>query len=222
MDSEVSVLLKTTHIHQVQSEQMLENKTGFWVVDQRPMQVEQMMFTDEMNRELKTLKDDQVKRVAIIGARGVGKTLFAQSLAGFQSIVIKVSELSSVQIPSSEIIILKGVDQQSKAEVLKISEREQQIILVAQENITEYTGELNSFRTVNLEELMPKNQKSFEKIRNYLLNILEQNQIRLQVSDLQFQLNLEEIFDKLWPNMRQIIRQTQMRSKTGEWVSIPV
>jgi ABC-type glutathione transport system ATPase component len=201
---------------------MSENKTGFWVVDQRPMQVEQMMFTDEMNRELKTLKDDQVKRVAIIGARGVGKTLFAQALAGFQSIVLKVSELGSVQIPSSEIIILKGVDQQSKAEVLKISEREQQIILVAQENITEHTGESNSFRTVNLEELMPKNQKSFEKIRNYLLNVLEQNQIRLQVSDLQFQLNLEEIFDKLWPNMRQIIRQTQMRSKTGEWVSIPV
>ena len=201
---------------------MSENKTGFWVVDQRPMQVEQMMFTDEMNRELKTLKDDQVKRVAIIGARGVGKTLFAQALAGFQSIVIKVSELGSVQIPSSEIIILKGVDQQSKTEVLKISEREQQIILVAQENITEHTGESNSFRTVNLEELMPKNQKSFEKIRNYLLNVLEQNQIRLQVSDLQFQLNLEEIFDKLWPNMRQIIRQTQMRSKTGEWVSIPV
>jgi ABC-type glutathione transport system ATPase component len=201
---------------------MSENKTGFWVVDQRPMQVEQMMFTDEMNQELKTLKDDQVKRVAIIGARGVGKTLFAQALAGFQSIVLKVSELGSVQIPSSEIIILKGVDQQSKVEVLKISEREQQIILVAQENITEHTGESNSFRTVNLEELMPKNQKSFEKIRNYLLNILEQNQIRLQVSDLQFQLNLEEIFDKLWPNMRQIIRQTQMRSKTGEWVSIPV
>ena len=201
---------------------MSENKTGFWVVDQRPMQVEQMMFTDEMNQELKTLKDDQVKRVAIIGARGVGKTLFAQALAGFQSIVLKVSELGSVQIPSSEIIILKGVDQQSKAEVLKISEREQQIILVAQENITEHTGELNSFRTVNLEELMPKNQKSFEKIRNYLLNVLEQNQIRLQVSDLQFQLNLEEIFDKLWPNMRQIIRQTQMRSKTGEWISIPV
>ena len=201
---------------------MSENKTGFWVVDQRPIQVEQMMFTDEMNRELKTLKDDQVKRVAIIGARGVGKTLFAQALAGFQSIVLKVSELGSVQIPSSEIIILKGVDQQSKAEVLKISEREQQIILVAQENITEHTGESNSFRTVNLEELMPKNQKSFEKIRNYLLNVLEQNQIRLQVSDLQFQLNLEEIFDKLWPNMRQIIRQTQMRSKTGEWVSIPV
>jgi ABC-type glutathione transport system ATPase component len=201
---------------------MSENKTGFWVVDQRPMQVEQMMFTDEMNRELKTLKDDQVKRVAIIGARGVGKTLFAQALAGFQSIVLKVSELGSVQIPSSEIIILKGVDQQSKVEVLKISEREQQIILVAQENITEHTGESNSFRTVNLEELMPKNQKSFEKIRNYLLNVLEQNQIRLQVSDLQFQLNLEEIFDKLWPNMRQIIRQTQMRSKTGEWVSIPV
>lgn len=201
---------------------MSENKTGFWVVDQRPMQVEQMMFTDEMNRELKTLRDDQVKRVAIIGARGVGKTLFAQALAGFQSIVLKVSELGSVQIPSSEIIILKGVDQQSKAEVLKISEREQQIILVAQENITEHAGESNSFRTVNLEELMPKNQKSFEKIRNYLLNVLEQNQIRLQVSDLQFQLNLEEIFDKLWPNMRQIIRQTQMRSKTGEWVSIPV
>ncbi|MDG2197647.1 MAG: hypothetical protein P8O70_12340 [SAR324 cluster bacterium] len=201
---------------------MSENKTGFWVVDQRPMRVEQMMFTDEMNWELETLKDDQVKRVAIIGSRGVGKTLFAQALAGFQSIVFKVSELGNVQIPSSETIILKGVDQQSKAEVLKISEREQQTILVAQENITEHTGESNSFRPVKLEELMPKNQKSFEKIRNYLLNVLEQNQIQLQVSDLQFQLNIEEIFDKLWPNMRQIIRQTQMRSKTGEWVSIPV
>ena len=69
---------------------------------------------------------------------------------------------------------------------------------------------------------MPKNQKSFEKIKNYLLGVLEQNQIQFQVGDLQFQLNIEELFDKLWPNMRQIVRQTQMRAKTGEWVSIPV
>ena len=101
-------------------------------------------------------------------------------------------------------------------------EREQQIILTAKEIITEQTCELNSFHTVNLEELMPKNQKSFELIRKHLLNVLEHNRIQLQVSNLQFQLNIEEIFDKLWPNMRQIIRQTQMRSKTGEWISIPV
>ena len=201
---------------------MLENKTGFWVVDQRPMRVGQMMFTEEMNREIEILKDDQVKRVAIIGSRGVGKTLFAQALAGFQSIVLKVSELGNVPIPSSEAIIVKGIDQQSKTEILRILEREQQIILTAKEIITEQTCELNSFHTVNLEELMPKNQKSFEKIRKHLLNVLEHNRIQLQVSNLQFQLNIEEIFDKLWPNMRQIIRQTQMRSKTGEWISIPV
>jgi|TARA_B100001093_G_C26445042_1_gene849789 ATPase subunit of ABC transporter with duplicated ATPase domains len=201
---------------------MLENKTGFWVVDQRPMRVGQMMFTEEMNREIEILKDNQVKRVAIIGSRGVGKTLFAQALAGFQSIVLKVSELGNVPIPSSEAIIVKGIDQQSKTEILRILEREQQIILTAKEIITEQTCELNSFHTVNLEELMPKNQKSFEKIRKHLLNVLEHNRIQLQVSNLQFQLNIEEIFDKLWPNMRQIIRQTQMRSKTGEWISIPV
>ena len=201
---------------------MLENKTGFWVVDQRPMRVGQMMFTEEMNREIEILKDNQVKRVAIIGSRGVGKTLFAQALAGFQSIVLKVSELGNVPIPSSEAIIVKGIDQQSKTEILRILEREQQIILTAKEIITEQTCELNSFRTVNLEELMPKNQKSFEKIRKHLLNVLEHNRIQLQFSNLQFQLNIEEIFDKLWPNMRQIIRQTQMRSKTGEWISIPV
>ena len=201
---------------------MLENKTGFWVVDQRPMRVGQMMFTEEMNREIEILKDNRVKRVAIIGSRGVGKTLFAQALAGFQSIVLKVSELGNVPIPSSEAIIVKGIDQQSKTEILRILEREQQIILTAKEIITEQTCELNSFHTVNLEELMPKNQKSFEKIRKHLLNVLGHNRIQLQFSNLQFQLNIEEIFDKLWPNMRQIIRQTQMRSKTGEWISIPV
>ena len=61
-----------------------------------------------------------------------------------------------------------------------------------------------------------------EKIKNYLLGVLDQNQIQFQIGDLQFQLNIEELFDKLWPNMRQIVRQTQMRAKTGEWVSIPV
>ena len=94
--------------------------------------------------------------------------------------------------------------------------------MIAQEDISERTGESNSFHAVNLEELMPKNQKSFEKIKNYLLGVLDQNQIQFQIGDLQFQLNIEELFDKLWPNMRQIVRQTQMRAKTGEWVSIPV
>ena len=68
---------------------------------------------------------------------------------------------------------------------------------------------------MNLGELIPKNQKSFEKIKNYLLGVLDQNQIQFQIGDLQFQLNIEELFDKLWPNMRQIVSQTQMRAKTG-------
>ena len=201
---------------------MSANKTGFWVVDQRPMQVEQMMFTDEMNRELENLQDNQLKRVVIVGSRGIGKTLFAQALAGFQGLVLKVSELENTPIQHSESIILKGVDQQPNSEILRITERAEKTILIAQKDISERTGESNSFHAVNLEELMPKNQKSFEKIKNYLLGVLDQNQIQFQVSDLQFQLNIEELFDKLWPNMRQIVRQTQMRAKSGEWVSIPV
>ena len=201
---------------------MSENKTGLWVVDQRPMRVEQMMFTDEMNRELENLQDNKLKRVAIIGSRGIGKTLFAQALAGFRGLVLKVSELENTRIQHTEAIILKGIDQQPNAEILRIAERAEKTILIAQEDISECTGEPNSFHAVNLEELMPKNQKSFEKIKNYLLGVLEQNQIQFQVGDLQFQLNMEELFDKLWPNMRQIVRQTQMRAKTGEWVPIPL
>ena len=72
---------------------MSANKTGLWVVDQRPMRVEQMMFTDEMNRELENLQDNKLKRVTIVGSRGIGKTLFAQAFAGFQGLVLKVSEL---------------------------------------------------------------------------------------------------------------------------------
>ena len=52
---------------------MSANKTGLWVVDQRPMQVEQMMFTDEMNRELENLQDNKLKRVTIVGSRGIGR-----------------------------------------------------------------------------------------------------------------------------------------------------
>ena len=201
---------------------MSANKTGLWVVDQRPMRVEQMMFTDEMNRELENLQDNKLKRVVIIGSRGIGKTLFAQALAGFQGLVLKVSELENTRIQHTEAIILKGIDQQPNAEILRIAERAEKTILIAQEDISERTGESNSFHAVNLGELMPKNQKSFEKIKNYLLGVLDQNQIQFQIGDLQFQLNIEELFDKLWPNMRQIVRQTQMRAKTGEWVSIPV
>ena len=201
---------------------MSANKTGFWVVDQRPMRVEQMMLTDEMNRELENLKNNKLKRMTIIGSRGVGKTLFAQALAGFQGLVLKVSELENTPIQHTEAIILKGIDQQPNTEILRIAERTEKTILIAKEDISERTGESNSFHAVNLEELMPKNQKSFEKIKNYLLGVLDQNQIQFQIGDLQFQLNIEELFDKLWPNMRQIVRQTQMRAKTGEWVSIPV
>ena len=201
---------------------MSANKTGLWVVDQRPMRVEQMMFTDEMNRELENLQDNKLKRVTIVGSRGIGKTLFAQALAGFQGLVLKVSELENTPIQHTEAIILKGIDQQPNAEILRIAERAEKTILIAQEDISERTGKSNSFHAVNLEELMPKNQKSFEKIKNYLLGVLDQNQIQFQIGDLQFQLNIEELFDKLWPNMRQIVRQTQMRAKTGEWVSIPV
>ena len=201
---------------------MSANKTGLWVVDQRPMRVEQMMFTDEMNRELENLQDNKLKRVTIVGSRGIGKTLFAQALAGFQGPVLKVSELENTPIQHTKAIILKGIDQQPNAEILRIAERAEKTILIAQEDISERTGESNSFHAVNLEELMPKNQKSFEKIKNYLLGVLDQNQIQFQIGDLQFQLNIEELFDKLWPNMRQIVRQTQMRAKTGEWVSIPV
>ena len=201
---------------------MSASKTGLWVVDQRPMRVEQMMFTDEMNRELENLQDNKLKRVTIVGSRGIGKTLFAQALAGFQGPVLKVSELENTPIQHTKAIILKGIDQQPNAEILRIAERAEKTILIAQEDISERTDKSNSFHAVNLEELMPKNQKSFEKIKNYLLGVLEQNQIQFQVGDLQFQLNMEELFDKLWPNMRQIVRQTQMRAKTGEWVSIPV
>ena len=68
----------------------------------------------------------------------------------------------------------------------------------------------------------PADTKKISYKENLVQRKFGTNQIQFQVSDLQFQLNIEELFDKLWPNMRQIVRQTQMRAKTGEWVPIPV
>ena len=56
----------------------------------------------------------------------------------------------------------------------------------------------------------------------YLRSLLKRNQIDFDSSNDQFQLNILEIYERLWPRMRQIVRHAQMRSKSNKWVPIPV
>ena len=159
----------------------------------------------------------------VFGPRGIGKTLFCQAVSGFKGSVIKQVENETNLIPNGiEPLILKGVDQLATSQTEPILDTNQKVFIVAQDEIPDWLDKSKSFHTVQLNELMPKSQNSLKRIKRFLINLLQRNQINFQTSDLQFQLNIEELFDKLWPNMRQIVRQTQMRSKTGEWVSIPV
>ncbi len=202
---------------------MFEQKTGFWVVDQRPKETGQMMLTEEMRTELSSLKKKELKNFVVFGPRGIGKTLFCQAVSGFKGSVIKQVENETNLIPNGiEPLILKGVDQLVTSQTEPILDTNQKVFIVAQDEIPDWLDKSKSFHTVQLNELMPKSQNSLKRIKHFLINLLQRNQINFQTSDLQFQLNIEELFDKLWPNMRQIVRQTQMRSKTGEWVSIPV
>ena len=62
----------------------------------------------------------------------------------------------------------------------------------------------------------------FIKNNSNLKYILKAKNISFDSKDKEFQNSCMELFERLWPNMRQIIRQLQLRSKTGEWVSIPL
>ena len=50
--------------------------------------------------------------------------------------MLKVSELENAPIQHAEAIILKGIDQQPNAEILRIAERAEKTILIAQEDIS--------------------------------------------------------------------------------------
>ena len=70
--------------------------------------------------------------------------------------------------------------------------------------------------------LTKKNNHSLKHFQNYLSKLLKKNQIGFDSSNDQFQLNTIEMYEKLWPRMRQIVRHAQMRSKSNKWVPIPV
>ena len=70
--------------------------------------------------------------------------------------------------------------------------------------------------------LLPADEPSFLATKEHIVNLLEKEKIAYLPNDREFMLNTRELFDKLWPNLRQIVRQTQMRCKTGNWVSTPV
>ena len=89
----------------------------------------------------------------------------------------------------------------------------------------ETSADLNIFKDckkIHTNQFLPKNNYSFKNFQNYLRSLLKRNQIDFDSSNDQFQLNILEIYERLWPRMRQIVRHAQMRSKSNKWVPIPV
>ena len=75
---------------------------------------------------------------------------------------------------------------------------------------------------IHTNQFLPKNNHTLKHFQNYLSKLLKTNQIGFDSSNDHFQLNTIEMYEKLWPRMRQIVRHAQMRSKSNKWVPIPV
>ena len=87
---------------------MFEQKTGFWVVDQRPKETGQMMLTEEMRTELSSLKKKELKNFVVFGPRGIGKTLFCQAVSGFKGSISSLGT-GGTRVDSASAVYLSSV-----------------------------------------------------------------------------------------------------------------
>ena len=96
------------------------------------------------------------------------------------------------------------------------------IIFITRDEASSDLSIFKNCKIIHTNQFLPKNNHSLKKFQNYLSKLLKTNQIGFDSSNDQFQLNTLEMYEKLWPRMRQIVRHAQMRSKSNKWVPIPV
>lgn len=207
---------------------MLDNKSGLWVLDLRPESKEEQMITLEMKDHLMLISQNSKRNIALGGPAGSGKTLFAQSIGNFNATIINLSkeipQNLDIKLKNKEILILKRIDEAPDRILKEIFDFSMNhSVYVTSRNIEFFSRpEFSNFSKISIENILPKSSTSFKKLERYIINILKTKNIIFNPEDKDFQMDCKELFDKLWPNIRQIIRQSQFRAKTGKWVSIPL
>lgn len=204
---------------------MEKNTDHLWIFSSRPKSLDEMLLTDEMEN---IINSSMYNHTLINGPIGTGKTVLAEAITKFSARIVNCklsNELDELFKNADEInsVIIKNIDKcyDRVDEILEVYKMKK-IIFITRDEASSDLSIFKNCKKIHTNQFLPKNNHSLKKFQNYLSKLLKTNQIGFDSSNDQFQLNTLEMYEKLWPRMRQIVRHAQMRSKSNKWVPIPV
>lgn len=204
---------------------MEKNTDHLWIFSSRPKSIDEMLLTDEMEN---IINSSMYNHTLINGPIGTGKTVLAEAITKFSARIVNCkssNDIDELFKNADEInsVIIKNIDKcyDRVDEILEVYKMKK-IIFITRDEASSDLSIFKNCKKIHTNQFLPKNNHSLKKFQNYLSKLLKTNQIGFDSSNDQFQLNTLEMYEKLWPRMRQIVRHAQMRSKSNKWVPIPV
>ena len=204
---------------------MEKNTDHLWIFSSRPKSIDEMLLTDEMEN---IINSSVYNHTLINGPIGTGKTVLAEAITKFNARIVyckSSNELEELFKNADEInsVIIKNIDKcyDRVDEILEVYKMKK-VIFITRDEASSDLSIFKNCKRIQTNQILPKNNHSLKHFQNYLSKLLKTNQIGFDSSNDQFQLNTIEMYEKLWPRMRQIVRHAQMRSKSNKWVPIPV
>ena len=204
---------------------MEKNTDHLWIFSSRPKSIDEMLLTDEMEN---IINSSMYNHTLINGPIGTGKTVLAEAITKFSARIVNCkssNEIDELFKNADEInsVIIKNIDKcyDRVDEILEVYKMKK-IIFITRDETSSDLSIFKNCKKIHTNQFLPKNNHSLKNFQNYLSKLLKTNQIGFDSSNDQFQLNTLEMYEKLWPRMRQIVRHAQMRSKSNKWVPIPV
>ena len=204
---------------------MEKNTDHLWIFSSRPKSIDEMLLTDEMEN---IINSSMYNHTLINGPIGTGKTVLAEAITKFNARIVyckSSNELEELFKNADEInsVIIKNIDKYYDRvdEILEVYKMKK-VIFITRDEASSDLSIFKNCKRIHTNQFLPKNNHSLKHFQNYLSKLLKTNQIGFDSSNDQFQLNTIEMYEKLWPRMRQIVRHAQMRSKSNKWVPIPV
>ena len=204
---------------------MEKNTDHLWIFSTRPKSIDEMLLTDEMEN---IINSSMYNHTLINGPIGTGKTVLAEAITKFNARIVyckSSNELEELFKNEDEInsVIIKNIDKcyDRVDEILEVYKMKK-VIFITRDEASSDLSIFKNCKRIHTNQFLPKNNHSLKNFQNYLRKLLKTNQICFDYSNDQFQLNTLEMYEKLWPRMRQIVRHAQMRSKSNKWVPIPV
>ena len=204
---------------------MEKNTDHLWIFSSRPKSIDEMLLTDEMEN---IINSSVYNHTLINGPIGTGKTVLAEAITKFNARIVyckSSNELEELFKNADEInsVIIKNIDKcyDRVDEILEVY-KAKKVIFITRDEASSDLSIFKNCKRIHTNQFLPKNNHSLKNFQNYLSKLLKTNQIGFDSSNDQFQLNTLEMYEKLWPRMRKIVRHAQMRSKSNKWIPIPV